>query len=193
MSFFKSPLNVLQHCFCSMFWLLGPKACGVLALPPGVKLVPPALVTSQPLDCQGSPTFSISIPASLFSFAVVAFYNTSCSLNWGKTIKYKPCILLPESLQFNGLLKLVPCFSHCFLIHGNNHTLQTARQKCKGQHGPYCMRRASRNHLLCVLKPFNRRTTSYFIQSHFLLCFKELQLFGGPHFTHTAPNSALTL
>lgn len=76
------------------------------------------------------------------------------------TKKYKPCILLPESLQFNGLLKLVPCFSHCFLIHNNNHTLQTAGQKCKCQHGPYYMRRASRNHLLCVLKPFNRRTAS---------------------------------
>ena len=77
-----------------------------------------------------------------------------------QTKKYKPCILLSGSLQFNGLLKLVPCFSHCFLIHDNNHTLQTARQKCKCQHGPYYVRRAPRNHLLCVLKPFNRRTSS---------------------------------
>ena len=77
-----------------------------------------------------------------------------------QTKKYKPSILLSESLQFNGLLKLVPCFSHCFLIHDNNHTLQTARQKCKCQHGPYYMRRAPRNHLLCALKPFNRRTSS---------------------------------
>ena len=29
--FLKSLLNVLQCCFCFMFWFFGPKACGILA------------------------------------------------------------------------------------------------------------------------------------------------------------------
>ena len=41
--FFKSLLNLLQHCFCFMFWFFGLKACGILAPRPGIDPAPPAL------------------------------------------------------------------------------------------------------------------------------------------------------
>ena len=40
---FKSLLNLLQYCFCFLFWFLGPKACGIIAPQPGIKPDPPAL------------------------------------------------------------------------------------------------------------------------------------------------------
>ena len=39
----KSLLNLLQHCFCFMFWLFGQKACGMLGPQPGIKPAPLAL------------------------------------------------------------------------------------------------------------------------------------------------------
>ena len=39
----KSLLNLLQYCFCFMFWFFGPKACGILAPQPGIEPAPPAL------------------------------------------------------------------------------------------------------------------------------------------------------
>ena len=39
----KSLLNLLQYCFCSIFWFFGPEACGILAPHPGIKPAPPAL------------------------------------------------------------------------------------------------------------------------------------------------------
>ena len=46
--FFKSLLNLLQYRFCFMFWFFsflffGHEACGILALPPGIKPTPPGL------------------------------------------------------------------------------------------------------------------------------------------------------
>ena len=41
--FLKSLLNVLQYCFCLMFWAFAPEACRVLAPKPGIKPIPPAL------------------------------------------------------------------------------------------------------------------------------------------------------
>ena len=41
--FKKSLLNLLQYCFCFMFWLVGCKACGILAPRPGIEPSPPAL------------------------------------------------------------------------------------------------------------------------------------------------------
>ena len=38
--FLKSLLNLLQHCFCFMFWFFGRKACGILALWPGIRSAP---------------------------------------------------------------------------------------------------------------------------------------------------------
>ena len=38
----KSLSNLLQYCFCFMFWFFGPKACGILAPQPGIKPSPPA-------------------------------------------------------------------------------------------------------------------------------------------------------
>ena len=41
--FFKSLLNVLQYCFCFMFWFFGCEACGISAPQPGMEPTPPAL------------------------------------------------------------------------------------------------------------------------------------------------------
>ena len=41
--FLKSLLNLLQYCFCFMFWIFGPEACGILAPRPGIKPTPSAL------------------------------------------------------------------------------------------------------------------------------------------------------
>ena len=41
--FLKSLLNVLQYCFCFMFWFFGREACGILAPRPGTEPAPAAL------------------------------------------------------------------------------------------------------------------------------------------------------
>ena len=41
--FYKSFLNLLQYCFCFMFWFFGPEACGILAPQPGIEPTHPAL------------------------------------------------------------------------------------------------------------------------------------------------------
>ena len=41
--FLMSLLNLLQYCFCSMFWFSGREACGILAPWPGIKAIHPAL------------------------------------------------------------------------------------------------------------------------------------------------------
>ena len=46
--FFKSLLNLLQCCFCFMFWFFGPKACGILAPWPGMEPSPHAFEGKVP-------------------------------------------------------------------------------------------------------------------------------------------------
>ena len=50
--FQKSLWNLLQYCFCFMFWFCGCEACGVLAPRPGIEPLPPALegevLTTEP-------------------------------------------------------------------------------------------------------------------------------------------------
>ena len=41
--FLKSLLNLLQYCFCFMFWFFGREACGILTSRPGIEPAPPAL------------------------------------------------------------------------------------------------------------------------------------------------------
>ena len=41
--FFKSLLNLLQHCFCFMFLFFGQEACGILASRLGIEPTIPAL------------------------------------------------------------------------------------------------------------------------------------------------------
>ena len=41
--FLKSLLNVLQYCFCFMFWFFGCEVCGILVAWPGLEPTPPAL------------------------------------------------------------------------------------------------------------------------------------------------------
>ena len=40
---FKVFMNLLQYCFCFMFWFFGLEACGILAPTPGMEPTPPAL------------------------------------------------------------------------------------------------------------------------------------------------------
>ena len=40
---FKTLLNVLQYCFCSVFWFFGCKACEILASQLEIEPTPPAL------------------------------------------------------------------------------------------------------------------------------------------------------
>ena len=50
--FLKSLLNLLQYCFCVIFWLFGLEACGILAPWIAIKPIPPALegevLTTEP-------------------------------------------------------------------------------------------------------------------------------------------------
>ena len=41
--FLKSLLNLLQYCFCFLFWFFCPMTCGILAPRPGSEPIPPAL------------------------------------------------------------------------------------------------------------------------------------------------------
>ena len=41
-SLLKSLLNLLQYCFCFMFWFFGREACGILAPRPGMEPASPA-------------------------------------------------------------------------------------------------------------------------------------------------------
>ena len=41
--FLKSSLNLLQYCFCFMFWFFGLEAGGILAPQPGIEPTPPTL------------------------------------------------------------------------------------------------------------------------------------------------------
>ena len=41
--FLKSLFNLLQYCFCFMFWVFGFEACGILVPWPGIGPTPPAL------------------------------------------------------------------------------------------------------------------------------------------------------
>ena len=40
---FKVFIDLLQYCFCFMFWFFGREACGILAPWPGFEPTPPAL------------------------------------------------------------------------------------------------------------------------------------------------------
>ena len=42
-SFLKSSLDLLQYCFCFMFWFFGHKPCGILVPWPGIKPTIPAM------------------------------------------------------------------------------------------------------------------------------------------------------
>ena len=41
--FVKSLFNLLQYCFCFMFWFFDLEACGILAPQPGIEPAIPAL------------------------------------------------------------------------------------------------------------------------------------------------------
>ena len=55
--FLKSVLNLLQYCFCFMFWFFGREACEILALWPGVE--PTALALEGEVLTTGLPGRSL--------------------------------------------------------------------------------------------------------------------------------------
>ena len=61
--FLKSLLNLLQYCFCFMFWFVGHEACRILAPLPGIEPATLALkgkvLTTRPLG--KSPPFYICL------------------------------------------------------------------------------------------------------------------------------------
>ena len=69
-SFLKSLLNLLQYCFCFMFWCFGHQARRILAPPPGMEPTRPALKSGvSTTDHQGSPCMY---------FQNLCFYLTLC-------------------------------------------------------------------------------------------------------------------
>ena len=71
--FFKSSLSLLQYRFCFMFCFLGPKAWGILAPQPGIKLTPPVL-EGQVLTI-GPPGKSLFYFILFLAFSVLLKYN----------------------------------------------------------------------------------------------------------------------
>ena len=76
--FFKSFSNLLQYCFCFMFWLFGHEACGILAHRPGTK---PAASPTVEISTTG-PTGKSHPTLLLFSFLslchFLCFYLACC-------------------------------------------------------------------------------------------------------------------
>ena len=68
--FFKSLLNLLQYCFCFMFWLFGCDACGIPASRPGIEPALSALegevLTTGPPGKSQKPSFFLE--KSFFSW-----------------------------------------------------------------------------------------------------------------------------
>ena len=78
---FKFLLNLLQYCFCYVFWFFGCMACGILASWPGIKPAPPAskgeVLTMQ--DHQGSPCiFGFQIVSTSSSFPMHPCISPNC-------------------------------------------------------------------------------------------------------------------
>ena len=62
--FLKILLNLLQNCFCFMFWSFGHEACEILTPQPGIKPTPPApsqLVLEGKVLATGPPRNSLKI------------------------------------------------------------------------------------------------------------------------------------
>ena len=81
--FFKSLLNFLQYCFCSMLWFSGYKAHGILVPWPGVEPTLPAM--EGEVSTTGSPgksflfSHSLSSPLSLWLYLSLSLKNTQCA------------------------------------------------------------------------------------------------------------------
>ena len=74
----ESLLNLLQYCFCFMFWFLGLTACGILAPWPGIKAAPSVLEgESEPRDRQGCPLIMLLMS---YKNLIVCFDNFCCTL-----------------------------------------------------------------------------------------------------------------
>ena len=75
--FFKSSVNLLQYCFCLLFWVFGREACGILVSWPGIEPTSPAL-KGEIQDHQGNTMHLWSIQVGLHTCVPV----TSESLGW---------------------------------------------------------------------------------------------------------------
>ena len=73
--FLKSLLNLLQYCFCFMFWFLGHKAYGFLAPRTGIEPAPPALEGKvlNHWTAREVPVFAFLEPLSFVEVDIVAW------------------------------------------------------------------------------------------------------------------------
>ena len=71
----KSLLNLLQYCFCFMFWFFGHEACGISAPQPGIEPTPPTL--QGKVFTTGPPGKSPPLDILLSSVQ----YSVTCSQN----------------------------------------------------------------------------------------------------------------
>jgi len=73
--FLKSLLNLLQYCFCFMFWCFGHETCEILAPLPGIEPIPPAL--EDKVLITGPPGKSPS--PTLYWWPSQSFLHSHCS------------------------------------------------------------------------------------------------------------------
>ena len=102
-TFLKSVLDLLQYCFCSMFWFLGCETCGILAPQPGTDPAPHALeidvLTSGP---------SGKSPQIFFRLVSVFHLNSSLSQLLGSAHPeaLPCCVVFSQALSQHGNLLL---------------------------------------------------------------------------------------
>ena len=81
-NFFKSLLNLLQYCFCFMFWFLGFKAYGILAPWPKIKPSTPELEDEVLTTGQPGKSIKLKFWENIFIIIYTVFFSY-CS--WGST------------------------------------------------------------------------------------------------------------
>ena len=81
-NFFKSLLNLLQYCFCFMFWFLGFKAYGILAPWPKIKPSTPELEDEVLTTEQPGKSIKLKFWENIFIIIYTVFFSY-CS--WGST------------------------------------------------------------------------------------------------------------
>ena len=80
--FLKSLLNLLQYCFCFMFWSFGPETCGIPAPRPGIKPAPPALEGKVPTNGLPGKPLIIYLCIYLFVHSNKTWLGTFLAVQW---------------------------------------------------------------------------------------------------------------
>ena len=122
-----SLLNLLQHCFCFMFWVFGHEACGILAHQLGIECAPPALEGEIPTT--GSPGKSLLPLILMFGLHGIKHVDFEDSPNDELTFSYSNVFLcswripvfcfpdiLPLDTRLNHLVACWPLSSYWFRL-----------------------------------------------------------------------------